>query len=121
MNDNEYEYEYKYNFFLYLWEMNKYFLFGLNEYICEYDYKYFRIYFHSALLIARAWNYPLASGISVLIEYVFSYNPDLLVSKRNRLTATVRKIFCLRAWLKFGKHDCTKEKNIADAFGECIK
>jgi len=27
--------------------------------------------------------------------------PDLLVSKHNCLT--VRKIFCLRAWLKFGK------------------
>jgi len=46
-------------FFLYLWEMNKYFSFCLNEYICEYDYEYFRfrIRSHSALLLARAWNY----------------------------------------------------------------
>jgi len=28
--------------FLYLWEMNKYFLFDLNKYICEYDYEYFQ-------------------------------------------------------------------------------
>jgi len=36
--------------------------------------------------------------------------PDLLVSKHNCLTAdSVRKIFCLRAWLKFGK--LYREKN----------
>jgi len=61
--NNEYEYEYKY----YLWEMNKYFLFSSNEYICEYDYEYFqfRIHFHSALLLARASSYLSASGTSV--------------------------------------------------------
>jgi len=34
--------------------MNKYFLFSLNEYICEYDYEYFRfrIHSHSALILA---------------------------------------------------------------------
>jgi len=36
--------------FSYLWEINKNFLFSLNEYICEYDYEYFwfRIHSHSA-------------------------------------------------------------------------
>jgi len=41
---NEYKYKYEYNF-LYLWEINKYF--GLNEYICKYDYEYFRFHIHS--------------------------------------------------------------------------
>jgi len=40
--------EYKYIFFV-LWKMDKYFLFGLNEYICEYDYEYFRFYIYSTL------------------------------------------------------------------------
>jgi len=50
--NNEYEYKYEY-FVLYLWEMNKYFLFDLYEYICKYDYEYFlfRISFHSALFL----------------------------------------------------------------------
>lgn len=43
---NEYEYEHKYNFSLYLWEMNKYFLFDFNEHICEYYYKYFWFRIH---------------------------------------------------------------------------
>jgi len=50
------ECEYEYNFFFVFREMNKYFLFSLNEYICEYDYEYFRfcIRSYSALLLAKA-------------------------------------------------------------------
>jgi len=60
-----------------------------------------------------------ASGISISKERVFSYS-DLLVSKRNRLTSdTIRKMFCLRTWLKFGKYYYTKEKmRIITAFEE---
>jgi len=66
--NNEYEYKYEY-FVLYLWKMNKYFLFGLNEYICKYDYKYFlfRICFHSALLLGLKL---FVSFSLVLIEYL---------------------------------------------------
>jgi len=59
----------------------------------------------------------------MIFFYVFSYDLDLFLNKRNHLTAdTVRKIFCLRSWFEIG-NDCTKEKikTIADAFGKCTK
>jgi len=60
----------------------------------------------------------------MIFFYVFFYDLDLLVSKRNRLTAdTIHKIFCLRSWIKIG-NDCTKKKKIkpiADVFGKCTK
>jgi len=50
---------------------------------------------------------------SVTIECVFSYNLDLFISNRNRLTASVHKItFYLRAWLKFGKWLYEEENKI---------
>jgi len=53
-------------------KMNE-FSFNLNKYICEYDYIYFRFYFHSALLLARALKlFVSASGTcSVPIELYF--------------------------------------------------
>jgi len=44
--NNEYEDENYMNIIFYSWKMNKYFLFGLNEYICEYNYEYFLFHIH---------------------------------------------------------------------------
>jgi len=96
---NEYEYEYEYNFFcIYEKWINTFYSIWVN--IVKYLWIWLQIFSisHSFLFCStlKAWNYSVD---------------------------TVRKIFCLRVWLKFGKRDYIKKKmeTIADAFGECIK
>jgi len=65
--------------------MNKYFLFDLNKYICKYDYEYFRfrIFCHSVVFLARAWNYLSASSTysvprtCIFLWFWFVYNRNL--------------------------------------------
>jgi len=61
-------------FFFVFVKNNKYFLFNLNKYICEYDYEYFRFCIHSPSALLLAKTYLSASGIySVPIERIYIF------------------------------------------------